>query len=262
MGAVDITVTAAGSDESTVLRSVTYGSFTTYKTLTPGTYTVAMRLAADMSMSAPIASGQITVKAGAAYTIAAFGTPGHLKSEIFADSLVRPATGSGRVRLVQGAPAAGSVTVTAVGGPLLATGLTYGSVTSYADVPQGRWTLKVTEDGKDTTTVVDLRAGDVYSLVVVQKANGGLTLDTGTDVNGKAVAAMGKAHQPVSMTPERDAGDSKTQPTGSVNTGEGGTAPRAGVSGMPVTFGLGTAGGAALVLGSVLVRRRRITTSR
>jgi len=159
--------------------------------------------------------------------------------------------------------------VTAVGGPLLAQGLTYGSITGYADVPQGHWDLKVTENGKQVATAVDVRSGGVYSLVVVQKANGSLTLDTGIDVNGKPVAATGKGGKPVSMAVHTDAADSTTKPAGSVNTGEGGTAgsttDAGGPLAMDVRTGVAGAGVAALgvtALGLAAARRRRVPTPR
>lgn len=260
VGPVNVYLTPLDGSKGLVLHHISYGAFSSYQTVKPGRYAVAMRPVAAGAASKAIASWQVTVKAGTAYTVAAVGTPGHLQSEVFTDALVQPAKGSARIRLIQGAPAAASVSVTAVGGPLLAEGLTYGSITGYADVPQGRWTLKVTENGANVVTTVDVAAGGVYSVVVVQKSNGGLTLDTGTDVNGKAVAATGKAGKPVSMSVQTDAADSAVKPVGSVNTGEGGTALGGGGTGSGAAGPgsvTGVAAAAAVGLGVVLVRRRR-----
>ncbi len=267
VGSVNVFITPLDGSKALVLHDIAYGAFSSYQTVKPGRYAVAMRPVGAGANSAAIASWQVAIKAGTAYTVAAVGTPGHLQSEVFTDALVQPAAGSARVRLIQGAPAAAAVSVTAVGGPLLAQGLTYGSITGYADVPQGHWDLKVTENGKQVATAVDVRSGGVYSLVVVQKANGALTLDTGVDVNGKPVAATGKGGKPVSMAVHTDAADSTTKPVGSVNTGEGGAAASSTTAGSGL-LGAGSTGLVAAVaagaagLGLILARRRRLLPSR
>lgn len=266
--AMDIYLTPS-SGRRIVLRHAGYGTFTNYQTLKPGMYALVLRPAGSSATTAPVATYQVTIKAGTASTVAAIGSPGHVSTELFDDALVRPPTGSARVRLIQGAPAAASVTVSAVDGPLLAQDVPYGAVTGYANVPQGRWTLKVTEDGKSVATQVDVASGGVYSLVVVEEPNGGLTLDTGVDVSGKPVQAMGMGSKPVSMAVKTDAADSKTVPAGSVNTGEGGTAPLGdGPGGATGAAGPGSTTGTALVgalgvgLAVVALRRRRATARR
>lgn len=264
---MDIYLTSSDGRQ-VVLRHAGYGTFTDYQTLQPGTYALALRTAGSSAMSAPVASYQVVVTAGKAATVAAIGSPGHLSTELFDDALVRPPAGSARVRLIQGAPAAASVTVSAVDGPLLAQDVPYGAVTGYANVPQGRWTLKVTEDGKSTATQVDVAAGGVYSLVVVQGRNGELTLDTGVDVSGKPVPATGRGKKAVSMTVTTDAADSTTAPAGSVDTGEGGTAGLG--AGLGATSGSGAVDDAGTALTGVLglglaaavLRRRRATAGR
>jgi hypothetical protein len=246
-----------------VLHHVGYGAFSAYQTLEPGSFTLAMRPAGAAASSAPFASYAVTVRAGTASTIAALGSPGHLRTELFNDALVRPPAGDARVRLIQGAPAAAAVSITAVDGPLLASNVPYGSVTGYANVPQGRWTLAVTEDGTKVSTVVDVASGGVYSLVVVQTTDGGLTLNTGVDVSGKPMAAVGKGSAPVSMSVHKDAADSKSAPKGSVNTGEGGAAPGA-PGGYPAAGygGVTFAGLSGLALAGAFMRRRRASIHR
>jgi hypothetical protein len=263
VGPMDLYLTPLGGSTATVIRHVAYGSFTAYRTLKPGTFDLAIRAAGSAASSAPLASYSVTVRAGTAATIAAVGTVGHLRTELFADALVRPPAGSARIRLIQGAPAAGEVSITAVDGPLLASDVAYGSVTGYADVRQGVWSLKVTEDGRTVATKIDVAAGGVYSLVVLQTSNGGLTLTTGIDVAGKPLAAVGKGSAPISMSMKTDAADSKSEPSGSVNTGEGGTAPdgAAGSSAIGYT-GAALAGATGLAAVGALVRRRRVLSNR
>ena len=251
--AVDIYLTSLDGKTDAKIRKAAYGSFTSYQSLPPGVYAVAMRLAGAPASSAPVVSWSVDVKAGAAYTVAAVGQPKALMDRLITDDLTTPPSGDARVRLIQGAPSAQQVTVSAVQGPVLAQDVPYGATTGYANVPQGRWTLKVTAAGKSAVTTVDVKAGGVYSLVVVQGTGGALKLSTGgndlaTGVNG----------QPVSMKVTEDAA-AKTAAVGGVDTGFGGAAPNApsavpGGAGELVPFGLA---GVALAAGAGVALRRR-----
>jgi hypothetical protein len=96
------------------------------------------------------------------------------------------------------------VSVTAQNGPTVTDGVAFAKATPYSAVPAGTWTLQVastTQPDLETTAAVDLPAGDVYSLVVLDAGDGGLTLATHADAVSAAVT-----------------------PTGSIETGGGGTA--------------------------------------
>jgi len=255
--AVDIYVTSLDGKTKVKISDEAYGSFTSYRSLQPGVYAVAMRTAGSPSTSAPAVTWSVQVKAGQAYTVAAFGTPDQISNRLISDDLTPPAAGKARVRLIQGARSVAPVTVQAVGGPLLAQNVPYGATTGYADVPAGRWALKVTSGGKTAATSVDVAAGGVYSLIVVQGKGGALTLKTGhnelaTDVKGK----------PMSIDVTSDAA-AKTAAVGGVNTGLGGTAPApvrapvavaADVSTVRADGGVGLGGPAGLVgLGGVVL---------
>ena len=89
-------------------------------------------------------------------------------------------------------------------GPTVTNGITFAKTTPYASVPAGQWTLQVASTAQPdlkTTSAVDLNAGDVYSLVVLDAPDGGLTLATHADAVSAAVT-----------------------PSGSIETGGGGTA--------------------------------------
>jgi len=112
-------------------------------------------------------------------------------------------------------------------------GIAFAETTPYAAVPAGKWTLQVASTEQDdlkATAAVTLSAGDVYSLVVLDAADGGLTLATHTDAVSAAVT-----------------------PTGSVETGAGGTAG----DGLPGWLPLGAGGLGALLLAAAYVRSRR-----
>ncbi len=259
---VDIYLSSLDGSTKIQIKKAGYGSLTAYQSLKPGVYGVAMRLAGSSATSTPAVTWSVDVKAGAAYTVAAIGKPGQLANRLLTDDLTPPAAGKARIRLIQGAPSAQSVTVSAVQGPVLAQNVPYGATTGYADVPQGRWALKITAAGKTSATSVDVAAGGVYSLTVVQGSNGVLQLRTSS--NDLATGTDGKA---VSIKVVKDAAGPKAA-VGGVNTGFGGMAPNA----PGITDGVGASGiagyGSAVLLGGVvvmgggLVLRRRLTGRR
>lgn len=241
VGPVDVYLSSAAGPQPAVLPKAPYGAFTAYQTLAPGEYTVSMRPAGSPAAAAPMFTTTVTVAKGAAYTVLATGPANALKTSVINDDLTPPAPNVSRVRLVQGSVAAQNLTVQAVGGPTLARNVSYGSATGYADVPQGRWMLRVTAgDGSNamaSSPTVDLRAGSVNSLVVTDAPGGGFAVTAVVDAAG-INAAMA--------------------PAGGVETGGGGSA--VGTSGAAWAWVLGLGGAAlAVVFGLVGVPSRTVT---
>jgi len=250
VGPVDVSLTRADGGTANVLTTAPYGAFTPYQTLTPGFYTVAMRPAGAQASTEPMLSAPVTVDKGKAYTLLATGTRDALKTSLINDDLTKPPTDTSRVRLVQGSTAAPTLTVAAVGGPTLSRDLAYGQATGYANVPQGRWTLKVVKaDGSDailTAPVVDLAAGSVNSLLVTNAPGGGFAITPVVDAKGI---------------------DPAMAPTGGIQTGLGGTATDVvNAPGSHLPSDLGATAALALLLGvtmfGVAARRRRLVTVR
>jgi hypothetical protein len=245
VGPVDVYLAPFGGAQQSVITKAPYGSLTAYQTLTPGDYTVAMRPAGTPATTAPMLSSQVTVAAGAAYTVLATGRMGALSTSVITDDLTPPPPNASRVRLIQGSTKAQDLTVEAVGGPTLARGLAYGTATGYANVPQGRWTLKVTApDGSSamaSAPVVDLTAGSVNSLLITDTPSGGFAVTPVVDAAGINTAMA---------------------PAGGVETGAGGTATRI-INPSVTTSSSSTAailGGGVLLAaaGAVLARRRTV----
>ena len=258
---VDIYLSSLDGSTKIQIKKAGYGSLTPYQSLKPGVYGVAMRLAGSSATSTPAVTWSVDVKAGAAYTVAAIGKPGALSNRLLTDDLTPPAAGKARIRLIQGAPSAASVTVSAVQGPVLAQNVPYGATTGYADVPQGRWALKVTAAGKTSATSVDVAAGGVYSLTVVQGSGGALQLKT--SANDLATGTDGK---PVSVKVQKDAAGAPAA-VGGIDTGLGGMAPNApGLTdgGRSTLTGFGSAAllSSVVVVGGGVVLRRRVAGRR
>jgi len=233
--AMDVTATpAAGGATVELALGAGYGDVAPYQRLAPGTYTAEVRPAGAARTSAPVLSSTFTADAGKAYTLAGLGSLQQPRLATLQDDLTPPAAGQVRVRVLPAASAAPAVTVTARNGPVIADGAAFGQPTAYASVPAGQWVLETQAAGVPAATAtVDLAAGGVYTLVVVD-ADGALGVRAVTDAAG--AAAM---------------------PVGGAQTGGGGTATVLSASaGTQPEFVPVVAGAALLLLAAVLVRRR------
>ncbi len=152
---------------------VAYGAVSKYRSLTPGTYAVAMRPAGSPESAPPVVQASVTVKAGGAKTVAVFGRNSGLTTKVIQDSLTLPPSGRARVRVVQAATGDDTVSVTAAASTKLVDAAAVGTVSKYTDVPSGPWRLSVARGSDTDTSTVDLTAGQVASLFVLDDASGG-----------------------------------------------------------------------------------------
>jgi hypothetical protein len=216
-----------------VLRGVGYGAVSPYQRLQPDRYAVSMRAAGAPESSPPVLSTTVRTAAGKAFTVAGVGPYRDLGLSVIPDDLTLPEKDQVRVRVLQGSARAKTVSVGVLNGPSVTKGIAFAQTTPYAEVPAGRWTLQVAsteQDQLEATAGVTLSAGDVYSVVVLDAADGGLTLATHTDAVSAAVT-----------------------PSGSVETGAGGTAGER----VPGWLPLGAGGLGALLLVAAYARSRR-----
>jgi hypothetical protein len=214
-----------------VLKGVGYGAVSPYQRVAPDRYAVSMRQAGAPASSPPVLSTNVNAQSGKAYTVAGVGPYADLGLAVINDDLTLPAGGQSRARVLNGSARAKTVAVNAQGGPAVTKGIAFAKTTPYAAVPAGKWTLQVNSTAQPdlkATAPVTLSAGDVYSLVVLDAPDGGLTLATHTDAVSAAVT-----------------------PSGSVETGAGGTA------GLPGWLPLGAGAGGLALLAAAYVRSRR-----
>ena len=230
---VDVQLTAlAGGAVVYELDDVAYGAVSPYIPLADGTYVVSMVPSDATDGTQPVVQQSIDVAEGEPLTVAAYGRNADLKTTVFEDDLSAPADGQARVRVVQASTVEPTVNVDTAEGRAIARDVPAGSATGYAAVPAGSWNLELTGADESATSAVDLPAGSVSTLFVLDDARGALTAQTITD--SATLADM---------------------PVGGIHTGGGGTAVSAA---SPV--GVGAAGAAAAVLGVfglIAVRRRR-----
>ncbi|WP_405372324.1 MULTISPECIES: DUF4397 domain-containing protein [unclassified Microbacterium] len=229
---VDVQMTAlAGGAVVYELDDVAYGAVSDYIPLAEGTYVVSMVPSDAGDDAEPVVEQSVEVAAGDPVTVAAYGVNSDLKTAVFEDDLSAPARGEARVRVIQASTLEPTVSVDTAEGQPIARDVPTGTATGYASVAAGSWNLELAGAADMSSADVDLPAGSVSTLFVLDNAAGALTAKAVTD--SATLADM---------------------PIGGIETGGGGTA---GEQNAPV----GSIAVAALVLGgvafSIAARRRR-----
>ena len=231
---VDVYMTSyTRPDWKCLLKGVGYGAVSLYQRVQPDRYAVSMRPAGAPASSPPVLSTNVDAAAGKAYTVAGVGPYAALGLTVLNDDLALPGSGKARVRVINGSARSKTVSVTVQDGPSVTDGVAFAKTTPYSAVSAGKWTLQVASTSQpdmETTSAVDLSAGDVYSLVVLDAGDGGLTLATHPDAVSAAVT-----------------------PSGSIETGGGGTAgPH-----LPLWLPAGVGAVGIALLATAFVRSRR-----
>ena len=219
-------------DERRTFLGGTYGMVSEYQEVPPGTYTISMLPAGSDPDSPPILSATVDIAPGAAHTVAGLGYFADLGLEVLDDDLTLPPAGQARVRVINAAANAQQLDVTLAGGTPVTTDLAFATATDYVDVSGGPTMLTVNSAGGEPVQLpVDLAAGSVHTILVLDDGNGGMTVQTALDA-----ASLGVV------------------PVGGVETGAGGTADGGGAT-TAVAVALGMV--AAAVLGLLALPRRR-----
>ncbi len=223
------------SSHQTVLMEMAYGEVASYMPVSPGQYTVAIRQTGSPSSSVPVVSTNFMVSAGTDYTVASIGPSNARRVEVLQDQTSAP-KGSALVRVFQASLKQHLVTVSD-GQDTLASQLVFGSATHYMTVKPGTQTIKFSAQGSQTSTSVNLTAGSVHTIVVLDGSSG-LEVDTLTD-----------------------AASTTDPPSGGAATGFGGMAPHF-MAGQTQPW-LATLGGGLLLiaLGVIGLRRSRRTVT-
>ncbi|WP_166404616.1 DUF4397 domain-containing protein [Labedella endophytica] len=173
---VDVRLTSlAGGDVLYELDDITYGQISDYLPLDPGTYVVSMVPSGAAADSEPVISQSVTVAEGEPITVAAYGTNDDLKTAVYEDDLENPADGDSRIRVIQASTTAESIDIATSTGIAIADGAEPGTATGYATVPAGDWTLELSGDATGTADI-DLGGGTVNTLLVLDTANGDVTV--------------------------------------------------------------------------------------
>jgi hypothetical protein len=175
-----------------VFHHIGYGASSKYLALPVGTYSVAMRAGNSPASSPPVITTEVTVAEGAAYTVAGVGRFSGLGLKVLTDDLSRPTGGKAKVRVIQASVKSPVIDVSLPDGTSIGDNIAFASTTAYQIVPPGTWTLLLQPKpaGPRATLSAPLAAGSVYSLLVIDGANG-LLLTLLNDASGGSVAPDG-----------------------------------------------------------------------
>jgi hypothetical protein len=175
-----------------VLPGVSYGDVSAYQRVPAGTYTVSARGAGADPSTPPVLATTITVTAGTATTIAGVGYFAQLGFAVLPDDLTLPPSGQSRARVINAAATGSPLDLSLAGDTTLARGLAFAANSDYVDVPGGSGTLTVAPgSGAASDLPVDLAAGSVYTVLVLDRSNGGLAVTTALDAASPGVVPVG-----------------------------------------------------------------------
>lgn len=169
---------------------VNYGTISDYQAVPPGVYSISMREAGADPASPPALSTTVEVGADSARTVAGVGSNADLGLEVLEDDLTPPADGQARVRVIAAAATAQTLDVSAGDTPV-ATDLAFAEAGNYAPLPVGTESVQITVGGTPTELPVEIAAGSVYSVFVLDAPGGGLTGRTVLDAAGAASVPVG-----------------------------------------------------------------------
>jgi hypothetical protein len=183
----------SGSIPEQVFRGVGYGVLSDYQALPVGGYTVAMRPSGAPASEPAVLTTQVSVAAGQAYTVAGVGRYADLGLRVLTDDLGLPDANQAKVRIVQASVRAPVLDVSVLNGPSIAEDVAFATTTPYHLVAPGPWQLQVqtASGGASTRLDVVLGEGNVYSLLILDAAGGGLEARLTTDASRRGGVPVG-----------------------------------------------------------------------
>ncbi|HEX5858148.1 MAG TPA: DUF4397 domain-containing protein [Microbacterium sp.] len=190
--AVDVRVSAlSGGTVVLEVQDVGYGDISGYQPLAPGGYAISMIPTGSGDWSKLAVSDSVTIDAATATTVAAYGPADDLQVRAFTDDLTPPSAGNARVRLFQASTVSSTVDVETTTGVVIAEDAASGTPSAYAEVPAGSWTLELTGSNGTGQSDVEVAAGTVMTLFVLDTADGGLTVIPVVDSAGAPLVPYG-----------------------------------------------------------------------
>jgi hypothetical protein len=202
---VDVYLSPFSGEGKLWLSSVKYGTVSPYFSLTPGLYTVALRLHGHAATEPPALQWTLDAVAGRAYTVAGVGAGNSVKGVVIHDDLSTPSDGTGRVRVIQAASRAPTLTVTATqGDQVVAKDVAFATTSPYSTVKSGDLSHAATDSCQSHRH---------------RRRRPALGIRSGTDAQGSGIE----------MQAIVDSASAANPPKGPVSAGGGGTA-----AGMPL----------------------------
>jgi hypothetical protein len=172
-------------DDNEVLSDVPYLDASDYLEASAGGHNVKVNAAGTATT---VIDTDVTLAEGADYTVIASGLAAEITPIVLLDDNSTPAAGNARVRAIHGAPGAPAVDVyvTAPGADIetalpVLTGVEFGDVADYLEVPAGDYQVRVTPAGTKVLAIdsgmLTLESGDVRTAIAVDAPGGGAPFD-------------------------------------------------------------------------------------
>jgi hypothetical protein len=172
-------------DDAVVLSDVPYLAASEYLEAPAGEHNVKVNAAGTTTT---VIDEDVTLVDGTDYTVIASDLVAALTPIVLEDDNSTPAAGNVRVRAIHGAPSAPAVDVyvTAPGADLEAatpvlTGVEFGDVADYLEVPAGDYQVRVTPAGTKVVAIdsgtLTLVSGQVRTAIAVDAPGGGAPFD-------------------------------------------------------------------------------------
>jgi uncharacterized protein DUF4397 len=172
-------------DNSKVLSDVPYLTSSAYLETSAGDHNLKVNAAGT---STTAIDADVTLADGTDYTVIASDLVAQITPIVLQDDNSAPAAGNARVRAIHGAPSAPAVDiyVTAPGADLttatpVLTGVEFGDVANYLEVPAGEYQVRVTPAGTKLVAIdsgaLTLESGQVRTAIAVDAAGGGAPFD-------------------------------------------------------------------------------------
>lgn len=172
-------------DDDEVLSDVPYLADSDYLAASAGDHNLKVNAAGTATT---VIDADVTLADGTDYTVIASGLVAEITPIVLVDDNSTPEAGNARVRAVHGAPSAPAVDiyVTAPGADIEAvvpvlTGVAFGDVADYLEVPAGDYQVRVTPAGTKTVAIdsgaLTLESGQVRTAIAVDAPGGGEPFD-------------------------------------------------------------------------------------
>jgi hypothetical protein len=172
-------------DDAEVLSDVPYLAASDYLAASADDHNLKVNAAGTATT---VIDADVTLADGTDYTVIASGLVAEITPIVLVDDNSTPAAGNARVRAIHGAPGAPAVDiyVTAPGADLEAavpvlTGVAFGDVADYLEVPAGDYQVRVTPVGTKVLAIdsgaLTLESGQVRTAIAVDAPGGGAPFD-------------------------------------------------------------------------------------
>jgi hypothetical protein len=172
-------------DDAEVLSDVPYLAASDYLAASADDHNLKVNAAGTATT---VIDADVTLADGTDYTVIASGLVAEITPIVLVDDNSTPAAGNARVRAIHGAPGAPAVDiyVTAPGADLVAavpvlTGVAFGDVADYLEVPAGDYQVRVTPVGTKVLAIdsgaLTLESGQVRTAIAVDAPGGGAPFD-------------------------------------------------------------------------------------